>query len=185
MKETSTRICPTCKSIIVYKTKGHRNDAEKHNRGCRKCQYKKCIFTPNTKCKICDKSIYRIPSRLKIGTHFCSYSCRNKYYSKENSFCWKGEEYPRKERGRVEDWERKRGKKLKAIDILGGKCNICGYNKCLDAIDFHHKNPLEKDNDLNGLWGRKWELIEREIKKCTILCSNCHREYHWKERQNE
>ena len=37
------------------------------------------------------------------------------------------------------------GQKQKAVDYLGGCCKICGYNKCLAALDFHHKNPSEKE----------------------------------------
>lgn len=187
MKQIATRICPECKKPIVYKTVGHRNDAEKHKRVCRKCGYKtgKWVHNPNTTCGVCKKPIYRIPSRLKgSGSHFCSISCRNKFYSKENSFAWKGGKNASYERSRIKDKERKYKKKVIAIKFLGGKCSVCGYNKCLDAIDFHHKNPLEKDDTLKNLWARKWETIETEIKKCVLLCSNCHREHHWKERQN-
>lgn len=35
--------------------------------------------------------------------------------------------------------------KLQAVKLLGGKCSICGYSKCIDALEFHHKNPKEKD----------------------------------------
>lgn len=32
-----------------------------------------------------------------------------------------------------------------ATDFKGGKCKICGYNKCVDALEFHHRNPEEKE----------------------------------------
>lgn len=32
-----------------------------------------------------------------------------------------------------------------AIDYKGGKCSVCGYNKCRAALEFHHTNPNEKD----------------------------------------
>ena len=35
--------------------------------------------------------------------------------------------------------------KLKAIKYKGGKCCICGYNNCVNALEFHHVNPNEKD----------------------------------------
>ena len=35
--------------------------------------------------------------------------------------------------------------KMQAIKLLGGKCSICGYNKCVDALQFHHENPKEKE----------------------------------------
>lgn len=38
-----------------------------------------------------------------------------------------------------------RSMKLQAIKLLGGECSICGYNKCIDALEFHHKNPTKKE----------------------------------------
>jgi hypothetical protein len=32
-----------------------------------------------------------------------------------------------------------------AIAYKGGECSICGYNKCVAALEFHHLNPSEKD----------------------------------------
>ena len=184
MKQITTRTCPNCNNLIIYKTVGHRNDAEKHKRVCRKCGYKtgKWIHNPNTICGICKKPIYKIPSRLD-GNTFCSIACRNKFYSKENSFMWKGGSIASRSRSEGKDKERRWKKKIKAIKFLGGNCSNCGYDKCMDAIDFHHKDALEKNDTLKNLWNQKWETIETEIKKCVLLCSNCHREHHWKERQ--
>lgn len=38
----------------------------------------------------------------------------------------------------------RRSMKLQAIKLLGGKCSLCGYDKCVDALEFHHKDPNEK-----------------------------------------
>ena len=65
--------------------------------------------------------------------------------------------------------------------MLGGKCVKCKYDKCVGALDFHHKDPMKKDTSLRKIWARKWESIEKEITKCVLLCANCHREHHWKE----
>lgn len=170
----NTRICPICKKEIQYKY----NVNIDVNKPCRTCNYKP---KPNTKCVVCGKPIYRIPSRMTEHP-LCSYSCRNKFYCKENSFCWKGGKEESEKRGRIKDKERKQKRKLECIKLLGGKCCICGYNKCIDAFDFHHKNPLEKDDTIKNLWGKKWEVILKEVEKCILLCSNCHRETHWKER---
>jgi len=65
---------------------------------------------------------------------------------------------------------------------FGGKCQICGYNKCLAALEFHHKDPKEKlFNVMDALWslkGVKKEQAYEEAKKCILICSNCHRELH-------
>jgi hypothetical protein len=41
--------------------------------------------------------------------------------------------------------KRIKAQKIKAIEYKGGKCEICGYNKCIRSLCFHHKNPLEKN----------------------------------------
>jgi hypothetical protein len=66
------------------------------------------------------------------------------------------------------------------IESLGGKCSICGYDKCINSLCFHHVNPDEKSFILGGLRGfsRKWETIVKEIRKCVLLCLNCHGEVH-------
>ena len=70
--------------------------------------------------------------------------------------------------------------KKRAVRILGNKCSKCGYNKHLAALDFHHCLG-EKDISLGNLLMRKWsEKIEKEIRKCILLCANCHRELHFK-----
>ena len=61
---------------------------------------------------------------------------------------------------------------------MGGKCNSCGYNKNYAALEFHHLDPKEKEFDFAKLRQCKWSTIVDELKKCTMLCSNCHREAH-------
>ena len=70
--------------------------------------------------------------------------------------------------------------KQKAVNYAGGKCIICGYNKCLAAMDFHHKNPLEKDGYGGGALKSHWTFKKNktEIDKCILVCVRCHREIH-------
>ncbi|MBP6858411.1 MAG: hypothetical protein KBC33_01105 [Candidatus Pacebacteria bacterium] len=74
-----------------------------------------------------------------------------------------------------------RRKKLRAMarEYKGGKCMFCGYNRCQDALDFHHKDPTKKNFGLSarGLT-RSWEKIKEEVDKCILICANCHREVH-------
>ena len=63
-----------------------------------------------------------------------------------------------------------------AIVHLGGKCQKCGYDTCLAALDFHHLDDADKDFDISSR--QSWAAIEAELKKCVLLCSNCHRETH-------
>lgn len=75
----------------------------------------------------------------------------------------------------------KRRQKLRqmARDHKGGKCAICGYNKCQRALSFHHRNAKEKGFGISakGLT-RSWQKIKVEIDKCVLLCANCHMEVH-------
>lgn len=60
------------------------------------------------------------------------------------------------------------------------KCSICGESRPW-CLDFHHINPSEKDVEVVKLIESPRKL-EEEIKKCVVLCANCHREIHYKER---
>ena len=68
--------------------------------------------------------------------------------------------------------------KKKAVEYKGGKCFICGYDKCLTALEFHHINPKEKER-YNSHW--TFERNKDELDQCVLLCANCHREEHAKE----
>jgi len=61
----------------------------------------------------------------------------------------------------------------------GNKCIVCGYNKCQRALSFHHLDQTKKKFALSsrGLT-RSWKKIEDEIKKCVLVCANCHAEIH-------
>lgn len=65
-------------------------------------------------------------------------------------------------------------------EAFGGKCTICGYDKCLAAFDYHHINPKEKDHQLGVAMrnGGSWAKIVEEARKCTLVCCRCHRELH-------
>jgi len=66
------------------------------------------------------------------------------------------------------------------VDYKGGKCEICGYDKCMDALDFHHINPEEKDFTISSSHNNNIEKLKGEVDKCILVCANCHREIHYK-----
>ena len=74
-------------------------------------------------------------------------------------------------------------RKIKAVELFGGKCEICGYDKNYAALEFHHKNPAEKDK--HWIWWKRWmwSKVIQELKKCVCLCKNCHSELHNPERE--
>lgn len=78
----------------------------------------------------------------------------------------------------VKEW--RRNTKQKLILCMGSKCQICDYNKSQNALEFHHIDPIEKDFTLSSIRAnpQNWNTIRKELQKCILLCSNCHREVH-------
>lgn len=74
--------------------------------------------------------------------------------------------------------------KKELIGYKGGKCTIYGikYNEENGAIfDFHHLNTNEKDFNITTLlrhYSKIPEKIWKEVDKCILVCSNCHRLIH-------
>lgn len=66
------------------------------------------------------------------------------------------------------------------VNTFGGKCQICGYNTCLAALAFHHRNPKEKDFQISDFKKKNADnyVLYRELEKCILVCSNCHIEIH-------
>ena len=76
--------------------------------------------------------------------------------------------------GRVYRSELKRA----LVDLRGGACNICGYKRHLAALTFHHLEPAKKDFEIARGHTRSWDALVHEVRKCLLLCENCHREVH-------
>lgn len=60
------------------------------------------------------------------------------------------------------------------------KCNRCDENH-ISCLEFHHKNPKKKEIAISLAPNYGWskERILKEIKKCEVLCANCHRKEHY------
>lgn len=71
----------------------------------------------------------------------------------------------------------RRKKKEKLVELFGGKCLLCGYKRYFGSLDFHHKDPKEKDFSISvkGL-SYGWDQLFMEAQKCFLLCKNCHAE---------
>ena len=72
--------------------------------------------------------------------------------------------------------ERRVKQKKNIIKVMGGKCQCCGYNKYYGALELHHLNPAQKSFSFSNKTYRAWASLENELKKCILLCANCHRE---------
>jgi transposase-like protein len=64
--------------------------------------------------------------------------------------------------------------RAKLIEEAGGKCTLCGYDKWRGALEFHHKDPKLKIRAIKVDVGIN--KLREEVKKCILLCANCHRE---------
>jgi hypothetical protein len=66
------------------------------------------------------------------------------------------------------------------------KCSSCGYDKNFAGLDFHHKDPKEKENTIHQIMKlgvptpERVEVLQKELVKCTVLCATCHRVEHSK-----
>jgi hypothetical protein len=109
-------------------------------------------------CIVCNK-----PLKGK-QTKYCSPTCKNSVNQSYNLQQARG-------------WKRK----ILCVKKLGGRCSVCGYNRNFAALTFHHKNPNKKkfQLDIRSLSNRKMDIINKEIKKCILVCNNCHAEIHY------
>lgn len=57
--------------------------------------------------------------------------------------------------------------------MLGGACELCGYDKSPAALQFHHIDPSDKKYTLHSKNLLRADRYE-ESKKCIVLCANCH-----------
>jgi transposase len=75
----------------------------------------------------------------------------------------------------VIEWRRR--KKAKLVAEAGGRCVLCGYQRCDAALQFHHRDPKTKlfSLSLRGLT-RSIDRCRAEAAKCELLCANCHAE---------
>jgi len=70
---------------------------------------------------------------------------------------------------------RRRKLKEKLVEHLGGSCK-CGYNRCLRALSFHHRDPKKKEFGISVGTVVAWEKLLAEVEKCDLMCANCHME---------
>ena len=99
------------------------------------------------KCSVCGKDY--IYSRKKANSHTRCNSC-----------------YVRERRHKIKE---------EAILSKGGKCVMCGYNKCHTSMDFHHLDKNKKEFGISGNNTSKNKLF-KELEKCILVCKNCHGE---------
>jgi 5-methylcytosine-specific restriction endonuclease McrA len=73
--------------------------------------------------------------------------------------------------------DRRRRVKRILVDEAGGSCALCGYDRCVAALQFHHRVPAEKRFALSSEGvTRGIDAARAEARKCVLLCANCHAE---------
>jgi len=167
-----------------WRLKRQKKDAIQYKGGkCKKCGYNKCVralvfhhINPKEKEINISKSYSKSWTFLKKELDKCMllcHNCHNELHHKKLliSDCKTTNSY------KVQKC--RRNNKQKAVDYKGGKCKTCGYNKCIDALVFHHVDPNKKDFGIsaNGTT-RAWNKVKEELDKCILLCANCHTELH-------
>jgi len=75
----------------------------------------------------------------------------------------------------VVNWRRRT--KQRAFVYKGSRCLVCGYTRCLGALQFHHIDPGNKDFRISSVL-RAWGRVKQELDNCALLCANCHAEFH-------
>lgn len=66
--------------------------------------------------------------------------------------------------------------KERALAYKGGCCSLCGYNRCPQALVFHHLDPNSKDFEISSKL--RWDKVRLELDKTILVCANCHSEIH-------
>lgn len=116
---------------------------------CKKCKPKIC--------SICEVLLTDKNSYHKTKDKLHSY-CKKCF----NSFC-------RDRWIKIKKW---------CMELKGGKCIKCGYNKYYGALEFHHVEKKDKEFNFKKFRSLKKEKLLKELNKCILLCSNCHKEEH-------
>lgn len=138
-------------------------------------------------CKKCQK---RFPSsividgkRKKLDTRVFCLEC-NPYKSNTRNIMVPSKNSKEKNAAYMANYYKERSKRKKElVDLKGGKCIHCGYNRCINVLSFHHRDPSQKTFSLskNVIWKIPWNELLTEIEKCDLVCMNCHGEIHAKE----
>jgi hypothetical protein len=150
------------------------------------------------KCERCSLEFTR-GRRPNFSKVYCSKTCANrnrprrkrKYHCKlcggdvltGRKFCkpCRGKARPKRSemdlRLQMNGWVKNHHRRLKymSVELLGSCCLLCGYSRCIAALEFHHIDPDQKGFTLSGR-SISWERYRTEVLKCILLCANCHRE---------
>lgn len=69
--------------------------------------------------------------------------------------------------------KRRKARREQLIDMLGAQCEHCG-TKDKSVLEFDHKRPKNKEFDIANAKDSPMDKLVKEVKKCRLLCHNCH-----------
>lgn len=73
--------------------------------------------------------------------------------------------------------KRRLDRKRRLVEARGGRCEDCGYEVSIAALEFHHRDSKTKEFGVGNFNG-SWKRLASEAEKCDLLCANCHRRRH-------
>lgn len=107
---------------------------------------------------------------------------RRKQYAENSELRIRIKTYNKGWRSKNREYEQERGRRIRDECLVNrrkvsvGECQRCGYNRSMAALDWHHVDPSQKR--FRDLRKQPDEVVEAELAKCVLICSNCHREHH-------
>jgi len=123
------------------------------------------------------------------------FSFRDKYKEILNSYCkecqslYTKEHYSKNKKSYIErakiNSEKYKKEVINFVNSLKVKCKFCD-EKHIACLEFHHRNSDEKEIMISiAIYQNGWSLnrLKKEIEKCDVLFTNCHKKIHWKEKQ--
>lgn len=113
--------------------------------------------------------------RASGGSRFAVFECSRHGVTE---FVLEGRGYYRCKRCRAAAVaKRRRVVKRQLVEEAGGACVLCGYDRWIGALQFHHVNPEQKKFHIAQRgYSRSLARSRAEASKCTLLCANCHAE---------
>lgn len=85
----------------------------------------------------------------------------------------------RSKQKRIENW-------AKVFVYYGArKCMLCSIESDMPIYELHHHDQLGKETNVSSIMHHSWGKVEEELRKCILLCSNCHRIVHHIERERK
>jgi len=71
---------------------------------------------------------------------------------------------------------RKQKVKRMLVEEAGGRCAVCGYDRCIVNLTFHHVDRSQKSFGLSMNTTKAIATYREEARKCVLVCANCHGE---------